>query len=62
MTQIGAEIRWSVADVDLNPLPASIGLLVRLFVKDAARKPILAPRTKKHGHGLKKTDGLVRSP
>ena len=29
---------------------ASIGLLVRLFIIEAARKPIFPPWTKKHGH------------
>ena len=39
---------------------ASIGLLVRLFIMEAAQKPIFPPQTKKHGHGLKNTDGLAR--
>ena len=41
---------------------ASIGLLVRLSIVEAAQKPIFPPRTKKRGHGLKNIGGLTQSP
>ena len=60
--QIGIEIRVSIANADSDSLSASIGLLVRLSVVEAGRKPILPPQTENHGHELKNTDGLVWSP
>ena len=41
---------------------ASIDLLVRLSVVEAAQKQVFPPWTNKHGHGLKNTDGLAWSP
>ena len=62
LVQIGAEIRVSIADVDLDRYSPSIGLLVRLFVVEAGWKPFFPPRTKKDEQGLKNMDGLAWSP
>ena len=60
--QIGAEIRVSVAEVDSDLLLSQYWSPSTFVHRGSCSETDFPPWRKRHGHGLKNTDGLAWSP